>query len=327
MQAAAAGIAPDDPLADDADDSPARTRAARMTSLPHPSPLADLAAVRWIHGAPDCTACTDPPLQIVALDADTFALRISKCFSFEANFLYLLLGTERAVLFDTGAPPDPGSPTRVLPLRETVEAVLLAHPRGPGLELVVAHTHGHGDHVFWDGQFRDRPRTTVVGLGLEEVKAFWRLPDWPEGEATHDLGDRPLTVFPIPGHEPTHIAVFDPRTAILLTGDVLYPGLLTVRDWPAYRASARRLAAFTARHPVRMALGHHIEMSRTPGQSYPLGATWQPDERPLPLDGSHVAALHDLCEAMGDQPHNATLADFALVLMPEALAALSGDRI
>ena len=68
-----------------------------------PEPVADLAAVRWIHGAPDCANCADPPLQVVAVDQDTYVLRISKCFSFEANFLYLLLGTERAVLFDTGA--------------------------------------------------------------------------------------------------------------------------------------------------------------------------------------------------------------------------------
>ena len=301
-----------------------------MTPLPAspdpalPEPVPDLAGVRWIHGAPDCARSADPLIQVVAVDPDTFILRISKCFSFEANFIYLLLGTERAVLFDTGAPPDPGSPARILPLRETVEALLLAHPRGPGLHLVVAHTHGHGDHIFWDAQFADRPDTSLVGLLLPEVQAFWNLPRWPEGEAIHDLGGRPLTVFPIPGHEPTHISVFDPRTGILLTGDLLYPGLLTVRDWPAFRASARRLRDFAAAHPIRMALGHHIEMSRTPGQAYPLGATWQPDEHPLPLDPAQIEALHHSCEAMADAPHGATFDHFAIVLMPEAAATLPG---
>lgn len=292
---------------------------------PLPPVTPDLSAVRWIHGAPEGVPNGDPPIQVVRPEAETFILRVSKGFSFEANFLYLLIGAERAVLFDSGPPPDPGSALRILPLRETVDAILSAQPRR--LELVVAHTHGHGDHVFWDGQFRDRPGTTVVGLGLEEVKAFWGLPGWPEGEAGFDLGGRVPTVFPIPGHEPTHVAVWDPRTGILLTGDVLYPGLLTVRDWPAYRASARRLAEFAARHPVRWALGHHVEMSRRPGEPYPLGATWQPEEHPLPLDASHIAALHELCESMGDAPQDATLAEFALVLMPEALATLPhGDR-
>jgi glyoxylase-like metal-dependent hydrolase (beta-lactamase superfamily II) len=286
--------------------------------------LDDLASVRWIHGATDCAASDDPLLQVVAADDDTFILRISKCFSFEANFIYLLLGTERVVLFDTGAPPDEGSAARVLPLRDTVDAILAHHPRGRDLPLVVAHTHGHGDHIFWDGQFAGRPRTTLVGLSLAEVTGFWNLPLWPEGEARFDLGDRPLTVFPIPGHEPTHIAVFDHRTGILLTGDLLYPGLLTVRDWPAFRASARRLHDFAARHPVRMALGHHVEMSRTPGQAYPLGATWQPEEHPLPLPPSEIEALHRAFEAMAEAPHDVTLDRFAIVLMPEAARTLPG---
>jgi glyoxylase-like metal-dependent hydrolase (beta-lactamase superfamily II) len=286
----------------------------------------DLASVRWIHGAPDCAACTDPPLQVVATDDHTFILRISKCFSFEANFIYLLLGTERAVLFDTGAPPDPGSTLRVLPLRETVDAILAAHPRGRDLPLVVAHSHGHRDHVFWDGQFADRPRTTLVGLSLAEVTAFWDLKDWPEGEARHDLGDRPLTVFPIPGHEATHIAVFDHRTGILLTGDLLYPGLLTVRDWPAFRASARRLRDVAARYPIRLALGHHVEMSRTQGRPYPLGATWQPEEHSLPLGPADIEALHEACETMAETPHDVTLDRFALVLLPEAASTRPGPN-
>ena len=95
---------------------------------------ADLASVRWIHGAPDCAVCEDPPLQVVHFDRDTVLLRISKCFSFEANFIYLLVGRERAVLFDTGAPPDPGSTLRVLPLRETVDGILASHALAPGAD-------------------------------------------------------------------------------------------------------------------------------------------------------------------------------------------------
>lgn len=279
----------------------------------------DLASVRWIHGAPDCARSDDPLLQVVRADPDTFVLRVSKCFSFEGNFIYLLVGRDRAVLFDTGGPPDPGSAARVLPLRRAVDAILDAHPSSPGpggTELIVAHTHGHRDHVHWDGQFADRPRTTVVGHGVAEVRAFWGLGDWPEGEATLDLGGRVLTVFPTPGHEAAHVAAFDGRTGLLLTGDVLYPGLLTVRDWPAFRATARRFWDFARRHPVRLCLGNHVEMSGTPGVLYPLGATFQPDEHPLPLDASHIEALHRLCESMGDAPHDAVEVSFAIGLVP-----------
>ena len=80
-------------------------------------------AVRWIHGSEDCAANQDPPLQVHRFDADTFVLRQSMCFSFEAPFMYLLFGAEKAVLFDTGARADL-EPGPVLPLRRTVEAII-----------------------------------------------------------------------------------------------------------------------------------------------------------------------------------------------------------
>ena len=85
---------------------------------------------------------------------------------------------------------------------------------GLDVELVVAHTHHHGDHVAGDDQFADRPRTLIVEPELPAVKEFFGLPDWPEGEAALDLGGRILTVFPIPGHEPSHLA---PGSRPLLT--------------------------------------------------------------------------------------------------------------
>ena len=65
-------------------------------------------------------------------------------------------------------------------------------------------------------------------------------------------------------------------------------------------------------------------MTRTLGLAYPLGATFQPDEPPLPLDPSQIEALHRACEAMADAPHDVTLDHFVIVLMPEALATLPG---
>lgn len=263
-----------------------------------------LESVRWIHGAPDCRRSRDPLLQVHRFDEDTFLLRLSKCFSFEGNFLYLLLGDARAVLWDTGAGPDPGR-RDVLPIRRVVDDIQarwLVARGGGAIDLVVAHTHSHGDHAFWDQQFRNRPRTTVVPATLSGVRGFFRLPDWPEGEARLELGGRSLTVFPVPGHEESHIATYDPRTASLLTGDTLYPGLLTVRNWPAYRRSVARLAAFAERHQVARVLGSHIEMRKSPGATYPVGTTYQPDEHPLPLGADQIEELHSACESMGSSP-------------------------
>ena len=171
------------------------------------------------------------------------------------------------------------------------------------MELIVAHTHSHRDHCFWDRQFVGRPGTTIVGRDLADIQAFFGLSDWPEGRAVLDLGGRELIVMPLPGHEHTHIAVYDSRTGVLLTGDTLYPGLLTVQDSPVYVRSAARLAAFAAVHPVSAVLGNHVEMKRTPKAFYPIGTTFQPDEHPLPLGLHELEEWHAACEAMSDSPH------------------------
>jgi len=265
-----------------------------------------LESVQWIHGAPECLRSTDPPLQVHAFDDDTFILRQSKCFSYEAPFMYLFFGDQRAMLLDTGARADNGGPPHALPLRATIDALIAERAERqhrPPVDLLVAHTHSHGDHVSWDSQFAARPGTTVVQPALSAVTNFFGLPDWPQGQATLELGGRQLVVLPAPGHETSHIVHYDRRTQILLTGDTLYPGLLTVRDWSAYLTTARRLKQFVDQHSVSLVLGAHIEMEKTARRLYPIGTTFQPDEHPLPLTVAHLDEWHAACEAMASHPH------------------------
>src|ERR1700680_3905275 len=118
--------------------------------------------VEWIHGAPSCAVSTDPLIQVHQFDDDTFVLRVSKCFSFEGNFIYLLFGDNRAVMFDTGGRSSPDNTFnhgKKLPLRTTVDAIIdeWRKKRGvAGIDLVVAHTHSHGDHAAWDSEFSRR---------------------------------------------------------------------------------------------------------------------------------------------------------------------------
>jgi hydroxyacylglutathione hydrolase len=63
--------------------------------------MADLLGVQWIHGSPDCATNDDEPLQVHAFDDETYILRENKCVNFEGPFLYLLFGTEKALLLDT----------------------------------------------------------------------------------------------------------------------------------------------------------------------------------------------------------------------------------
>jgi glyoxylase-like metal-dependent hydrolase (beta-lactamase superfamily II) len=272
----------------------------------------------WIHGAHDCSHTADPFLQVQVVDDDTYILRQSKCFSFEGPFIYLLFGDERALLLDTGAQSDKGGPTEPLPLWSTVDGLIAQRAaklhREP-VDLIVAHTHHHGDHYAWDSQFTGRPEIEVVPLNVDEVKSYFHLPQWPEGQATLNLGGREVIVLPTPGHEDAHITMYDTRTQFLLTGDTLYPGWLTVRNWPAYLHSARRLQQFVTEHPVSLVLGGHVEAEKRPRKMYPYGTRFQPDEHPLPLKVSHVHAWHAACEAMGSAPHDDTHDDFVIQLM------------
>jgi hydroxyacylglutathione hydrolase len=243
--------------------------------------------VRWNHGAPG-----EQPIQVHAYDPHTYLLRQSKATSYEAPFLYLLFGNERAVLLDTGATADPA----LFPLRAMIDTLvagwLAANPRDE-YGLVVAHTHGHGDHVAGDGQFAGRPLTTLVPPEAEAVREFFGFTDWPDQVVELDLGGRVLDVTPIPGHHPASIAIFDPWSGFLLTGDTVYPGRLYAPDYPQFARSLDRLVGFAAARPVTHVMGCHIEMTRTPGLDYPIGTKYQPDEPPLQMTVAQLVAVRD----------------------------------
>jgi hydroxyacylglutathione hydrolase len=253
--------------------------------------------VRWIHGAADCRRANEPALQTHRADQTTCIIRQGKCSSFEAPFMYLLIGSERSLLVDTGAPVATGT----LPIRATVDALLAQHvTTSRRNHLIVAHSHAHADHAAWDSQFAHRPDTTVIARRQDAIQRTFAIETWPDTVGSLDLGGRVLTVMPIPGHEDQHIAVHDSNTGLMLTGDTFYPGLLVVNDWPAYRASARRLAQFVDTHDVTYLLGAHIEMQRSSGRLYPLGTTFQPDEHPLQLLPSDLVEWATHCDALGE---------------------------
>jgi glyoxylase-like metal-dependent hydrolase (beta-lactamase superfamily II) len=238
----------------------------------------------------------------VAVDDDTFVIRQSKCVHFEAPFLCLLVGSERALLHDTGATED----AELFPIRRTVDELIGARQ----LELTVTHSHGHGDHRAGDAQFADLGSGSIAPIGAEGVAGFFGIQGWPEGGSVLDLGDRAVDVIPTPGHLDDHVALFDRTRGLLLSGDTLLPGTLTVRDWNAYHESIRRLARFAREtasrgHPVRQIVGGHIEMSAS-GELYELGTTYQPDEAPLPLSVEDLFSLEAALEDAGKTPRRIT---------------------
>lgn len=280
-------------------------------------PLPVLFHEKWIDG----TSVTEPEAQVQSFDRDTYVIRQSVKTNFEAPFLYLLFGRDKALLVDTGA--EGGN---IRPVVDRLVANWLAAHHRNSIPLVVAHSHSHGDHIAGDSVFRDRPNTVVVGLKPADVGSFFGIKNWPDEIGRFDLGGRALSIIPTPGHQIAHIMIYDPRLKILLSGDVLYPGRLyvPVNHMAEERASIDRVAAFAATHPVRALLGAHIEMTRTPGHDYPQAVAEHPNEHRLELSVESIRELQTGLRAALDMPERSQVHDhFVIYPVAPRISALS----
>lgn len=248
------------------------------------SPAEGLAA-KWNEGSTDCTKTPGPPLEMHHYDAHTVILREGLCTTGEAPFMYLLIGTQKALLIDTGDVEDPHK----VALAAAVVAQLPTDGSAP-LPLLVAHTHRHQDHRAGDPQFATLPNTQVVGFDLDSVKNFYHFTAWPDGSAQIDLGDRTVDVIPTPGHNETEVSFYDRNSALVFSGDFLLPGRILVDDTEAYRLSAARLLQFLSNRPVTAFLGGHVEKS-VPGQLFDWQVQYHPEEHSLQLPPADLKAL------------------------------------
>ncbi|MEE9373874.1 MAG: MBL fold metallo-hydrolase [Saprospiraceae bacterium] len=259
----------------------------------------DLNAYNWIHGSENCEENNDPLIQVVKYNSSTWILRQSKCTNFEAPFMFLFFGEDKALLMDTGATEEDD----IFPLYKTVKQIIEDWSQKNGeVELIVAHTHKHGDHYAADAQFEGKPNTTVIGLEVEDLKNFYNISNWPKEIVDFELGNRLMKIIPIPGHQASSIAVYDASTKILLTGDTFYPGRLYVKDWNAFKMSIERLAKFADNYEISTILGNHIEMTQTQGVDYPMGTIYQPKEHKLPLSVLELKELSGALIKLGNIP-------------------------
>ncbi len=248
---------------------------------------------QWLSAGPACATLRDD-FQVHPYNENLYILRQSGCVSSDKPFLYLLFGNDRAILFDTGAgndahPATGRGPNVVGAVDQVINQWLVRHGR-PSIPLVVTHLHGHADHVWGDAQFAKRPGTNFVKPNdIEGLKGFFGITRWPLQRVAYDLGGRVLDIIPVPGHDPTSIAVYDRQTAVLLTGDFVYPGRIYVNDPDpqVMQDSVQRLVDFTASRPVAHVLGSHIEQ-RAPYVENPIGLHYAPQETPLQLGRAHL---------------------------------------
>ena len=259
----------------------------------------------WATGGPNCLEL--PAWQIHEYNSSFFILRESGCTHYEKPFLFLFFGKERALLIDTGA-----GASDAAAVTEKLIAKWSERNKRASLPLVVSHTHGHGDHVAGDKGFLGIPNVTLIPATVEANQKAFGIAKWPEQPGQIDLGERVIDVLAIPGHHPSHVAYYDRRAGILLTGDHLYPGRLYVTDFPAYLAGTRRLVAFTEGKPVTHILGNHIEQSATPYVDYPVGTRHQPLEHEFALGRAHLLELLDGLEKLNGQPRRVLFRDFTI---------------
>lgn len=261
---------------------------------PAPAPITQASGrlpATWYAGGPTCSG--EPRLRVHVYREDLYILRQPACTNYEKPFLYLLIGERRALLLDTGA----GGLNVFVTIDSLLNAWRSRHNGSPA-ELVVAHSHGHGDHVAGDSQFVSRAGVTLVGRDSASVRSFFGVQHWPDDIVPFDLGGRIIDVIPIPGHQPAGVAYYDRRTGVMLAGDTFYPGRLYVRDTAAFVRSISRLVRFTSTHPVTHFLGTHIENTSDPGIDYPVGTVDQPREHALQLIRADLVRLDSALATM-----------------------------
>lgn len=277
----------------------------------------------WMTGGPKCMEM--PEWQVHEYNPDFYILRQSGCTDFEKPFLYLLFGKDRALLLDTGSRNGNVVPT----LQRTIHRWLLRNNR-TSINLVVAHSHSHSDHTAGDADmqaFSDPAiPITFVAPTVAATKSFYNISSWPEDIGSVDLGNRIIDVVPIPGHDLVSVALYDRQTAILFTGDSLYPGRIYIRDWPAFTNSNERLVHFTQGKLVAHILGCHIEQTRTPFLDYPVGTIYQPNEHELSLSRGALLEMQTALDSVHGAPKRIAYRDFSLWPVGPAFHATDADQ-
>jgi hydroxyacylglutathione hydrolase len=270
----------------------------------------------WKSGGPNCV--TIPDWQVKEYNEDFYILRESGCVNPEKPFLYLIFGEKKALLEDTGVAmlmPDHtrGTVIPTAPVILDLMAKWTAKKNHAPVSLVVIHSHAHNDHTAADAQFQALPNVEYIAPKPEAISKATGIANWPNDIGHIDLGGRMIDVIPFPGHQEASIALYDHLTGNLMTGDSLYPGLLTVGDLGAFTASAQRLTDFVREHPVAHVLGTHIEQKDLPYLDFGRGTIYQMDEAPLELKRAHVFELNDALLSLHGENKVVPMPDFTLV--------------
>lgn len=259
----------------------------------------------WIHGSVSAKANTDVRIQVHRYNEHTYILRQNPAIHWEAPFMYLLMGNERAVLLDTGATEE----EEFFPLRETVDKVLRRWANAQNVEipeLLVMPLGSDQSQTAALAQFANKPYTTVIAPGSGERASLVT-------QQQLDLGGRVLSVIPTPGLDALSITLYDPWSDVLLTGNAFYPGRLVIRDFQAYRNSLDSLVQFMYEESVSYVFGGRIEMTNRPGLDHRLRSNYRPGEHSLQLEPQLLETALQAVNLINGETDIRILDDFILM--------------
>lgn len=164
---------------------------------------------------------------VIKLDEKTW--RIEDIFVYS----YLLIGDQKALLIDTG-----------MNGADTVQAAR----KLTDLPMILANTHGDGDHTGGTGEFSEyyMHHADYQNMGLAEKFPNAKQIDIKEGDE-FDLGSRLVKVIEIPGHTYGSVAFLDQSTKTLIVGDTVQTSEIFMmgahRCPPQLKGSLEKLAA------------------------------------------------------------------------------------
>ena len=178
------------------------------------------------------------------IDEGTCAIREPHYWEDVVSFL--LLGKERALLFDSGSGRRDMWPL-IRSLTELPVTVTCSHPHFD--HIGNHHRFGHVA-LFGHPRMGARVRNGMYRPSfIQTLKPFChRFPVtewWADGQ-TVDLGGRELSVIHVPGHMVESMALLDRERGQLFLGDFLYNESLLAVDLAAYQDSVRRLLDLTS---------------------------------------------------------------------------------
>ncbi len=200
---------------------------------------------------------SDPWFEVYKVAPGTFA--IYEPLQSEEVISYLILGKDKALLFDTGM--------GISDIRKLITELTK-------LPVIVLNSHTHNDHVGDNWQFdtiysmdTDFSRQNAKGSTADaqqelapgqicgelpanfDAKTYgtkpWTITKYIHDGDTLDLGARSLEIIATPGHTPDSLCLYDAANHLLFTGDTYYPGTIWLyrpeTDLSAYASSISRL--------------------------------------------------------------------------------------